>query len=120
MSPSSDKTTTDYRASFKAMQGNISQESRDAIANFFATAIAEGDFASSIARRLKATEAVIHDKTEEPGKKELKLTLEMDVEQGKLQANLNFAHVFTRSAAADMLNGMDTLHGGCSTFLIDV
>ena len=90
---SSDNTEPEHHDWLRTMKGNISQESKEALADWFAMAIVEREgFANSVARRLKATEANIYDKAEEPGKKEVQLVFETDVKPGASQPLLNFTH----------------------------
>ncbi|EPQ58891.1 hypothetical protein GLOTRDRAFT_54445 [Gloeophyllum trabeum ATCC 11539] len=84
--------------------GNVSPEVKQAAASwlnlFFSRNADTPAFADSVGKRLKLTEVSINPKADEPGKTECKVVCEITV-------------------SSDMLNGLGSLHGGCSAYLID-
>ncbi|PSR78328.1 hypothetical protein PHLCEN_2v7450 [Hermanssonia centrifuga] len=85
----------------RSAKGNVPQSIKDSLAEWYSGAADLHRFAAPIARRLEATEMSVYDKTEEPGKKEAKMVFEIDVTE-------------------DMCNFGNSVHGGCSAFLIDL
>ncbi|KAL1936956.1 hypothetical protein VTO73DRAFT_3257 [Trametes versicolor] len=82
-------------------EGNLSPEQRSAILVFADRILrGRGRFAKSTGSRLEVTEVSLYER-EEDKKTQMRMVFEVDVNE-------------------DMLNSGDTVHGGCSMFLIDV
>ncbi|KAI0784893.1 HotDog domain-containing protein [Abortiporus biennis] len=80
--------------------GNVSQETKDRLADIFDGFVTNEAFALAVSQRLEVTEMSITPKVEEPRKVEAKVVIEVDV-------------------TSDMINGNGTLHGGCTAYLVD-
>lgn len=74
---------TPLLVSIHTAKGNIPQDARDALAEWYAGATERQGFAKAIAKRLETTEMSVHDKSEEPGKKEARMVFEIDVKEGQ-------------------------------------
>ncbi|TFK46945.1 hypothetical protein OE88DRAFT_1666748 [Heliocybe sulcata] len=86
------------------IRGNVSPEVKQTVASlaprFAVTPDGKPGFASSVGKRLKVTEVSLLPNKEERERRECRVVVELAVED-------------------DMLNGVGTMHGGCSAFLID-
>lgn len=80
----------------------------------------QAGFANRINNAIKVTEVNIHTKKENETKREAIVVAEIDVEEGKLIHGFNHLSCSDHVCGADMVNPGGNMHGGCTTFLIDV
>ena len=79
-------TTTNppFVTSLRSATGNVSQDSKDALAKAYGAMIQKRGFANAIASRLEATELDVLEKPEEKAKREAKVVFEIDVTDGAI------------------------------------
>ena len=71
-------------ASMRTASGNIPLGSRKMLVDWFEHVVANAKFAKAIVERLSVVEMHACEKLEEPGKQEVKMVFELDVEHGAL------------------------------------
>lgn len=100
--------------------GSAPQEAKERVARLFSVVLQEQDqgFALPIAKRIEITEVSAEEKKGVPGRMETTVVCELDVQQGNaVAASRTSAEPEGR---ADMINGLGSLHGGASAYLINV
>jgi len=106
---------TDVAAS--KISGNVSDDVKKIVCSLDDHSISRR-FGVSILRRMKVTEVSVLTKAEEPEKLESRVVCELDVKEGeRFQCLLCFP---SSNGVVDMINGLGSIHGGCSALLIDV
>lgn len=78
-------------ASLRTAKGNVSQEDRNSLADWFAEVSAADSYGQSIADRFDVVEmnVMVAEKPEERGRKEARAVFELDVEKGASRAVLS-------------------------------
>ncbi|KIP10374.1 hypothetical protein PHLGIDRAFT_101272 [Phlebiopsis gigantea 11061_1 CR5-6] len=88
-------------STIRAAKGNVPQELKDLIAHWWLENAQGQGFGRPICEKLFVSEMQLFDNPEVPGKKEARVVFEIDVQE-------------------DMCNYLGAMHGGCTSFLIDL
>jgi acyl-coenzyme A thioesterase 13 len=114
---------------YTRIKGNASDKIKEVLAspNKFESAfhkpghIPINGFAQAINGRMEVTEVSIEQKAAEPSRVEGKAVLELDVAQGAcVNEHCCLTKIHRVFVILDMANGVGSMHGGCTAFLIDM
>lgn len=116
------------RQEVSLIAGNASHEVKDFLCNGSLAAMTNGNdgrgFATSTGQGLKVREISFIKKAEEPGRMEGRVVFEITVDEGlywfATVTDTLCSHSHTTLEFIDMLNGMGSMHGGCTAYLVDV
>ena len=105
-------------STIRAAKGNVPQELKDLVAQWWLQNAQGQGFGRPICEKLFVTEMQLFDNPEVPGKKEARVVFEIDVQEGMPQPLPPSTYHLRR--CPDMCNYLGAMHGGCTSFLIDL